>query len=111
MWRGAVLALLASALFGLSTPLVQHFGRGLGPFATAGLLYAGAALLGAVLRQPVEREAQLQRGDAPRLLLMQLHGYLHDSDPDSFRFPEQEHRHIHEDMDVEKTVDPSRNTL
>ena len=45
------------------------------------------------------------------LLLMQLHGYLHDSDPDSFRFPEQEHRHIHEDMDVEKTVDPSRNTL
>lgn len=45
------------------------------------------------------------------LLLMQLHGYLHDSDPDSFRFPEKEHRHMHEDMDVEKTVDPSRNTL
>ena len=45
------------------------------------------------------------------LLLMQLHGYLHDSDPDSFRFPEQEHRHIHEDMDVEKTVDPNRNSL
>lgn len=45
------------------------------------------------------------------LLLMQLHGYLHDSDPNSFRFPEQEHRHIHEDMDVEKTVDPSRNKL
>lgn len=45
------------------------------------------------------------------LLLMQLHGYLHDSDPNGFRFPEQEHRHIHEDMDVEKTVDPSRNKL
>lgn len=45
------------------------------------------------------------------LLLMQLHGYLHDSDPNSFRFPKQEHRHIHEDMDVEKTVDPSRNKL
>lgn len=45
------------------------------------------------------------------LLLMQLHGYSHDSDPDSFRFPEQEHRHLHEDMDVEKTVDPDRNTL
>ncbi|NZD55795.1 DMT family transporter [Sphaerotilus montanus] len=74
MWRGAALALLASALFGLSTPLVQHFGRGLGPFVTAGLLYAGAALLGAVLRQPVEREAQLQRGDAPRLLLMAAFG-------------------------------------
>jgi drug/metabolite transporter (DMT)-like permease len=49
VWRGAVLALLASALFGLSTPLVQHVGSGLGPFTTAGLLYAGAALLGAVL--------------------------------------------------------------
>ena len=45
------------------------------------------------------------------LLLMQLHGYLHDSDPDSFRFPVDEHRHIHEDMDVEKTVDSSRNAL
>ena len=45
------------------------------------------------------------------LMLMQLHGYLHDSDPNGFRFPEQEHRHIHEDMDVEKTVDPSRNKL
>ncbi len=45
------------------------------------------------------------------LLLMQLHGYLHDSDPNGFRFPEQEHRQIHEDMDVEKTVDPSRNKL
>ena len=74
VWRGALLALLASALFGLSTPLVQQFGRGLGPFATAGLLYAGAALLGALLRQPIEREAQLQRGDAPRLLLMAAFG-------------------------------------
>lgn len=45
------------------------------------------------------------------LLLMQLHGYLHDSDPDGFRFPAEEHRHIHEDMDVEKSVDPSRNKL
>jgi hypothetical protein len=45
------------------------------------------------------------------LLLMQLHGYLHDSDPDSFRFPEKEHRHLHEDMDLEKTVDSNRNTL
>jgi len=74
VWRGALLALLASALFGLSTPLVQRFGAGLGPFATAGLLYAGAALLGALLRQPVGREAQLRRGDVPRLLLMAAFG-------------------------------------
>ena len=45
------------------------------------------------------------------LLLMQLHGYQHDVDPDGFRFPAQEHKHVHEDMDIEKTTDDSRNTL
>ncbi|MFM2057191.1 MAG: hypothetical protein RLY71_1576 [Pseudomonadota bacterium] len=45
------------------------------------------------------------------LLLMQLHGFLHDSDPNGFRFPAEEHRHIHEDMEVERTVDPSRNAF
>ena len=45
------------------------------------------------------------------LLLMQLHSYLHDSDPNSFRFPVDEHKHIHQDMDIEKTTDPSRNSL
>ena len=68
--RGGLLALLAALLFGLSTPLVQHFGRGLGAFATAALLYAGAALVGLVLRQPATREARLRRTDMPRLLAM-----------------------------------------
>ena len=45
------------------------------------------------------------------LLFVQLHGYQHDAHPDSFRFPVLEHKHIHEDMDIDKTVDPSRNTL
>ena len=45
------------------------------------------------------------------LLLMQLHGYQHDASPDDFRFPTQQHKHIHEDMDIDKMVDPSRNTL
>ena len=45
------------------------------------------------------------------LLLMQLHGYQHDVDPDGFRFPTQEHKHVHEDMDIEKTTDDNRNTL
>lgn len=45
------------------------------------------------------------------LLLMQLHGYQHDTAPDSFRFPSQEHRHAHEDMDIEKAADPSRDKL
>lgn len=72
--RGALLALAAAALFGLSTPLVQRAGFGVGPFATAALLYAGAALIGAVLRQPASREAALHRNDWPRLVLMALFG-------------------------------------
>lgn len=45
------------------------------------------------------------------LLFTQLHGYQHDSRPDSFRFPAAEHRHAHEDMDVENTEDKSRNGI
>lgn len=62
--RGGLLALLAAALFGLSTPLVQRFGAGLGPFSTVALL----------LRQPASREAQLRRSDLPRLLAMAAMG-------------------------------------
>ena len=65
-----MLALLAAALFGISTPLVQQFGVGLGAFSTAALLYAGAAAVGMLSRQPIEREARLRRGDLPRLLAM-----------------------------------------
>ncbi|HEY2977612.1 MAG TPA: DMT family transporter [Burkholderiaceae bacterium] len=72
--RGGLLALAAAVLFGISTPLVQRAGHGLGAFTTAALLYAGAAFIGAVLRQPVEREAALRRGDLPRLVLMALFG-------------------------------------
>ena len=68
--RGGALALLAAALFGLSTPLVQRFGQGLGAFSTAALLYAGAAFVTLWMRQPVELEAKLQRSDIPRLLAM-----------------------------------------
>lgn len=62
--------MLAAALFGLSTPLVQGFGAGVGPFTTAALLYGGAALVAAVMRRPATREAQLRRGDLPRLVAM-----------------------------------------
>lgn len=72
--RGGLLALLAAALFGVSMPLVQHFGTGLGAFTTAALLYAGAAAVGVLSRQKVEREARLLRSDLPRLLSMAAFG-------------------------------------
>ncbi|MEN9420509.1 MAG: hypothetical protein RI988_4130 [Pseudomonadota bacterium] len=72
--RGGLLALLAAALFGVSTPLVQRFGDGLGVFSTAALLYAGAASVGLLSRQRIEREARLRRGDLPRLLAMAAFG-------------------------------------
>ena len=68
--RGGLLALLAAALFGASTPLVQQFGVGLGAFGTAALLYAGAAAVGLLSRQRIDREARLQRSDLTRLLAM-----------------------------------------
>jgi drug/metabolite transporter (DMT)-like permease len=72
--RGGVLALLAATLFGVSTPLVQRAGVGLGPFATAALLYAGAALVGALMRQPADQEARLRRSDFGRIGLMAIFG-------------------------------------
>jgi drug/metabolite transporter (DMT)-like permease len=68
--RGGLLALLAAALFGVSTPLVQQFGLGVGAFTTAALLYGGAAVVGLLSRQRIDQEARLLRGDVPRLLAM-----------------------------------------
>ena len=45
------------------------------------------------------------------LLLMQLHGYSHDSDPNGFRFPAEEHMHLHQDMDIEKSITTDRDKL
>ncbi|MFN3737529.1 HupE/UreJ family protein [Hydrogenophaga sp.] len=45
------------------------------------------------------------------LLFVQLHGLQHDLYADDFRFPEAEHRHVHEDMEIENTTDASRNSL
>lgn len=72
--RGGLIALTAAVLFGVSTPLVQRFGVGIGSFTTAALLYAGAALIGALIRRPIEREARVRRSDASRLGPMALFG-------------------------------------
>lgn len=68
--RGGLLALGAALLFGASTPLVQRFGLNVSSFWTAALLYAGAALAGALSLRPRSREAHLRPGDLPRLAAM-----------------------------------------
>lgn len=72
--RGGLIALTAAFLFGVSTPLVQRFGVDVGSFSTAALLYAGAAFVGTLIRQPSEREARLRRSDGQRIVLMAFFG-------------------------------------
>ncbi len=61
-------------MFGASTPLVQRAGTHVGGWMTAVLLYAGAAIVGLLLRSTASQEAALQRRHWPRLLLMALFG-------------------------------------
>ena len=72
--RGVLLALLSAALFGASTPFIQHLGHGVSPWMIAGLLYAGAAIIGVFSRSHSGREAALTRAHLPRVLLMALFG-------------------------------------
>ena len=72
--RGDLLALASALLFGVSTPLVQIFGVGVGPFTTAALLYVGAVAVGVWTRQPAAREAALTRADLPRLVAVAAFG-------------------------------------
>jgi drug/metabolite transporter (DMT)-like permease len=74
--RGGLLALLAATLFGVSTPLVQWFGIGVGALSTAALLYAGAASSGALSRRPERLEARLTRSDLPRLAAIAAFGAM-----------------------------------
>jgi drug/metabolite transporter (DMT)-like permease len=70
--RGGALALASAVTFGATTPLVQRFGRGVGPLTTAALLYAGASLV-ATLPQ-ASNDAPLRRGDAGRLVAVTVLG-------------------------------------
>ncbi len=71
---GGVLALASALTFGATTPLVQRFGHGAGPFATAALLYGGAALVSAVPTRAGARDAPLRRADAGRVVTVALLG-------------------------------------
>jgi drug/metabolite transporter (DMT)-like permease len=70
---GGAMALASALAFGATTPLVQRFGRGVGPLTTAGLLYAGAAVLASLPRRRAA-EASLRARDAPRLAVVSLLG-------------------------------------
>ena len=70
--RGTSLALASALAFGLSTPIVQRFGRDSGAFVTALLLYSGAALVGLVSRS--KAEAPLAREHGRRLVVVALFG-------------------------------------
>ena len=72
--NGVGFALLAAALFGLSTPLAKCVSPHVEPVLLAGLLYLGSgiglgaySLLRLVRQQAVTREAAMTRADAPWL--------------------------------------------
>src|ERR1051326_4098929 len=71
--EGTLVALGAAALFGVATPMIQHFGQGVGPFATAALLYAGAAL-GVGLPSRAGNEPALERKHLRRVVVVSLFG-------------------------------------
>jgi drug/metabolite transporter (DMT)-like permease len=70
---GGLLALGAALAFGGTTPLVQRFGRGVGAFTTAALLYAGSALFAAVPTGAPDAP-RLGRRDVPLLVAVTLLG-------------------------------------
>jgi drug/metabolite transporter (DMT)-like permease len=71
---GTLLALASAAAFGATAPLVQRLARGAGAFATAALLYLGAAGVAALTRARAGREAPLVRAHAGRVLAMAFLG-------------------------------------
>lgn len=73
--RGALLALLAAVAFGLTTPVIERAGAGSSPFATAALLYLGAATAALVLGAVGARgDAPLRASSLPRVALVALLG-------------------------------------
>jgi drug/metabolite transporter (DMT)-like permease len=72
--RGFALAFAAAVAFGATAPIVQHIGRGIGPFATAALLYVGAASVAWLTKRRAAAEAPLRTMHAPRLVVIALAG-------------------------------------
>ncbi len=73
---GTALAALAALAFGATTPFIQRFGTGVGPFATASLLYLGASIgtVGRSWRRNDRREAAVRPQHLPRLFAIAFFG-------------------------------------
>jgi drug/metabolite transporter (DMT)-like permease len=71
---GASSALLAALSFGVTAPLVALSGRSVGPFTTACLLYAGAAVSSLFSLERAQDGAPLTRAHGWRLALIALLG-------------------------------------
>jgi len=73
---GTLQAALAALAFGVTTPFIQRFGVGVGPFSTALLLYLGAALgaFGRPRRAGERREAAVRVRHLPRLFAIAFFG-------------------------------------
>ncbi len=75
--RGGILAVAAAVTFGATTPVVKRLGMNVGPFPTAMLLYAGAALASVRGFGPRRsHEASLRPQNALRVLAVALAGAL-----------------------------------
>jgi len=72
--KGASYALAAAVAFGATTPLLQREGHGLGPFVTAALLYAGAALF--AVRPRGGGDTPLRWHDSARLVAVAALGAM-----------------------------------
>jgi drug/metabolite transporter (DMT)-like permease len=73
--RGVSLALLAALTFGVTTPFVQRFGRGVGAAPAAAFLYAGAALASIdASRRSEDRDPPVRLEHVPRLVLVAVMG-------------------------------------
>lgn len=76
--RGGGFAVLSALAFGVTTPLIQRFGSGVGPAPTATLLYAGAAIAAGIpFRSDTSgREAHVQPRHLRRIFVGAMFGAL-----------------------------------
>jgi drug/metabolite transporter (DMT)-like permease len=73
--KGALFALMAALTFGITTPIIERAGKGVGPLTTAALLYAGACVSSLLLRLVTRRSgAPVANRQLPRLALVALLG-------------------------------------